>query len=105
VELVEPKTAADTRPPEIQQAAGSSRTVDDVPPEWIPMPAETGPADSPVKPIITPTRMAIWDAITAAEPNLGRYGLPESQKWIGEIVSQLPGEKGEPERSMAMGER
>jgi hypothetical protein len=101
----EPKDAADTRPPEIQQATEPSRTMDDVPPEWIPLPAETGPADSPVKPIVTPTRMAIWDAITAAEPNLGRYGLPESQKWIGEIVSQLPGEKGEPERSMAMGER
>ena len=101
----EPKDAADNRPPEIQPAAEPSRTVDDVPPEWIPLPAETGPADSPVKPIVTPTRMAIWDAITAAEPNLGRYGLPESQKWIGEIVSQLPGEKGEPERSMAMGER
>jgi hypothetical protein len=105
VELVEPKAAADTRPPEIQQAAEPSRTVDDVPPEWIPLPVQTGPADSPVKPIVTPTRMAIWDAITAAEPNLGRYGLPESQKWIGEIVSQLPAEKGEPERSMAMGER
>jgi hypothetical protein len=105
VELVEPKAGADTRPPDLKQAAELPRTVNDVPPEWIPLPAETGPADSPVTPIVTPTRMAIWDAITAAEPNLGRYGLPESQKWIGEIVSQLPGEKSEPERSMAMGER
>ena len=101
----EPKAAAEARPPEMQQAAEPPRPVEDVPPEWIPLPADTGPADRPVKPIITPTRMAIWDAITAAEPNLGKYRLPEGQKWIGDIVSQLPGEKDEPERSMAIGER
>jgi hypothetical protein len=104
-EQPEAKAAADTRTPEIQQAAEPSRTADDGPPEWIPLPAETAPADSLVKPAVSATRMAIWDAISAAEPNLGKYGLPESQKWIGDIVSQLPGERDEPERSLAMGER
>jgi hypothetical protein len=49
------------------------------------------------------SRLAIWEAISAAEPDLGKYGLPEGEAWVGGIVRQLPGEEDAP--MMAMSER
>lgn len=96
VERPKPKPAAEIFPPEPERAAGL--------PEQTSGSAGTAPADTLVKPLTAPARLAIWEVISAAEPDLAQYGLPEGKNWIGGIVSRLPGEGKAPERFKSLGE-
>ena len=72
-------------------------------PESIPVPVEARATEPADKPALSPARLAIWEAISASEPDLEKYGIPESERWLGGIVQQLPGERIEADRAMAMG--
>ena len=71
--------------------------------ESIPAPVESLSTEASEKPPLSRARLAIWEAISASEPDLEKYGLPESERWLGSIVQQLPGEGVKADRAMAMG--